>query len=228
VPKRKKPSILIVDVGGNNVKMRLSTGDERRKFPSGPQLTPEALCTGIQDATADWTIDCVSVGVPAPVNNDLMLLEPHNLGPGWVGFDFAKALGKPCKVANDALMQAIGSYDGGKMLFLGLGTGLGGALVTEQVALPLEVAHLPYKDGWTFEDCVGKRGLDRQGKKRWLADVMDTIARLKAAVVADYVVVGGGNAKRLPDELPDDIRRGSNENAFVGGARLWDEDGPNV
>lgn len=228
MPKRKKPTILVVDVGGNNVKMRLSTGSERRKFASGPELTPSLLCDGTKEITSDWAIDFISIGLPAPVKNDRILLEPHNLGPGWVNFDFASAFDRPCKVVNDALMQAIGSYDGGKMLFLGLGTGLGGALVTESVALPLEVAHLPYRDGWTFEDCVGKRGLDRLGKARWLVDVFATIEQLKAAMVADYVVVGGGNAKRMPAELPEGIRRGSNENAFLGGARMWDKDGPDV
>ena len=216
--------VLTVDVGGSNVKLLRSGETERRRFPSGPDLTPEQMVAGVQETGAGWDWDVVSVGVPAPVRDNQVAQEPVNLGKGWVGFDFERALGKPTKVINDAAMQALGSYDGGKMLFLGLGTGLGSALVVDGLVEPMELAHLPYRKA-TFEDYVGERGLDREGKKRWRKTVLDAIERLSAALEPDYVVLGGGNAKRVGD-LPPNVRLGANENAFVGGFRLWDDGSP--
>lgn len=214
--------ILVVDVGGNNVKVRHSGSAEKRKAPSGPAMTPAQMVEKVQRLTADWTFERISVGCPAPVADDRLLIEPVNLGKGWVGFDFAAAFGKPTRVINDAAMQALGSYEGGKMLFLGLGTGLGACLVVDGIVLPLEVAHLPYRGKYSFEDCVGTRGLVRMKQARWEKAVHDTVARLKAALVADYVILGGGNTKKLK-KLPRASRRGSNDNAFAGGFRLWAE-----
>jgi polyphosphate glucokinase len=214
--------ILVVDVGGNNIKVRCSGSDERRKTPSGRTLTAEMMVEKVRDLAADWHYDVLTIGCPGPVKNDRITLQPVNLGPGWVGFDFAAAFGKPTRLLNDAAMQALGSYEGGKMLFLGLGTGLGAALVVEHIVLPLEVAHLPYKKRGTFEDHVGTRGLVRLGPKRWERAVHDVTARLKAALVADYIVLGGGNAKKLA-KLPADCRPGDNENAFKGGFRVWQD-----
>lgn len=216
----QEPSVLVVDVGGNKVKMMRSGADERRKFKSGKLLNAKAMCEQVLEATGDWSYDQIVMGCPGPVVDNTLAIEPVNLAPGWAGFDFAKAFGKPVTVINDAVMQAIGSHHGGKMLFLGLGTGLGAALVTDKEAFPLEVAHLPYKDGFTFEDCVGKRGYERLGLTAWTDDVMDVITRLKGALLADYIVVGGGNAKRLPANLPEHVELGDNKNAFIGGFKL--------
>jgi polyphosphate glucokinase len=213
--------VLAVDVGGSHVKVLLSSGGERRRFDSGPALTAEQMVDGVKGVTGDWAFDVVSVGVPAPVRDDRVVTEPANLGGGWFDFDFAEAFGKPTKVMNDAAMQALGSYDGGKMLFLGLGTGLGSALVVEGVVEPLELAHLPFRKA-TFEDYVGQQARERLGKKKWRAAVLETIDRLSAAMEPDYVVLGGGNAKKLGGELPPNVRLGANENAFLGGFRLWD------
>jgi polyphosphate glucokinase len=213
-------NVLAVDVGGSHVKVLLSSGGERRRFDSGHGLTAQQMVDGVKGITGDWAYDRVSVGVPAPVRDDRVLLEPVNVGGGWVGFDFEQAFGVPTKVVNDAAMQALGSYEGGKMLFLGLGTGLGTALVVDGKVEPLELAHLPFRKA-TFEDYVGIRGLEKLGKKKWRAAVAETIERLAAAVEADYVVVGGGNAKKA-GELPPKTRLGANENAFLGGFRLWD------
>jgi len=214
--------ILVIDVGGNNIKMMRNADGERRKTKSGSDLTPGAMVEAVRALAHDWAYDRVTVGVPGAVRGGRMVLEPHNLGMGWIDFDFQAAFDRPMVLVNDAVMQAVGSYDGDKMLFLGLGTGLGAALVGDHVAVPLEVAHLPYKKSFTFEDCVGKRGLDRMGQKRWEKAVHDVVARLKAATVADYVVLGGGNTKLLK-KMPADSRPGSNENAFVGGTRIWQE-----
>jgi polyphosphate glucokinase len=213
--------VLAVDVGGSHVKLLASGEEERRRFESGPELTPERMVTGVRAAAEGWNWDVVSVGVPAPVKDNQVAAEPMNLGGGWLGFDFEQAFGKPTKLINDAAMQALGSYEGGKMLFLGLGTGLGTALVHDGEVDPMELAHLPYRKA-TFEDYVGERGLKKNGKKRWRKDVLDVIQRLTVAVGADYVVLGGGNAKLLND-LPDNVRLGSNANAFRGGFRLWDQ-----
>jgi len=218
-------TILAVDVGGSHVKVLLSVeGCARRRFDSGPDLTPTRMVEGVLDMTADWSFDVVSIGIPAPVRDDRVTQDPVNLGPGWVGFDFQEAVGKPTKVVNDAAMQALGSYEGGKMLFLGLGTGLGSAVVTDGVLEPMELAHLPFRKG-TFEDYVGDRGRKRLGKKKWEKAVFETIETLSAAIEPDHVVLGGGNAKKL-GELPPGVRLGANDNAFVGGFRLWDGAGP--
>jgi polyphosphate glucokinase len=219
--------VLGVDVGGSHVKVLLSAGtEERRRFESGPDLGPKQLLEGVQAETHDWSFDVVSIGVPAPVLAGRVVSEPVNLGSGWVGFDFQEAFGKPTKVVNDAAMQALGSYDGGKMLFLGLGTGLGSTLVVDQVVVPMELGHLPFRDT-TFEDYVGERGREKYGKKKWEKAVHETIEKLTAALEPDYVVLGGGNAKRIED-LPPNVRLGANTNAFVGAFRLWDPTMPEL
>jgi predicted NBD/HSP70 family sugar kinase len=214
--------ILVVDVGGTNLKI-LATGQEQvRKTPSGPAMTAKQMVEAVQELAKDWKYDVVTIGYPGPIRDNKPLLEPKNLAPGWVDLDFEAAFGKRVRLINDAAMQALGSYDGGRMLFLGLGTGLGSALVFDRVIAPMELAHLPYRKGKTFEDYVGVRGMERLGKRRWRAAVHDVVARLKAALVADYVVLGGGNARRLK-ELPEGTRLGDNNNAFIGGFRLWDD-----
>jgi polyphosphate glucokinase len=214
--------VLVVDVGGNNIKIMRNADGVRRKTKSGADLTPGSMVEAVRALAHDWAYDRVTVGVPGAVRRGRLVLEPHNLGMGWIDFDFQAAFDRPMVLVNDAVMQAVGSYDGDKMLFLGLGTGLGAALVGDHVAVPLEVAHLPYEKPFTFEDCVGKRGLERLGQKRWEKAVHDVVARLKAATVADYVVLGGGNTKHLKD-LPADSRPGHNEKAFLGGTRIWQE-----
>ena len=220
--------VLAIDIGGTNVKL-LRTGDsERRKFPSGPNLTPKRFAKGIKAATQGWSYDAVTVGLPAPIADGRPLIDPVNLGNGWTDFDFGALFpGIPCILANDAELQALGSWPGeGKMLYLGLGTGLGNAMVLPDqaglpVVVPMELGHLPYRDGKTFEQCVGIAALKENGKKEWERDVFETIEKLKAAMVADFVVLGGGNVKRLK-ELPADVHRGDNLNAFLGGFRLHD------
>lgn len=213
--------ILVVDLGGKNIKLALRAAGLATKVPSGPKLTPPAFFDAVRRASEGWAADRVSIGCPAPVRDGCMALEPHNLGKGWRGVPLDQALGLPTRVVNDAGMQALGSYAGGKMLFLGLGTGLGAALVLEDLILSLEVAHLPYRDGATFEDHVGARGLEAHGRKAWEADVHDVVARLKAAMVADEVVLGGGNVTALK-HLPAGARRGGNDLAILGGERLWE------
>jgi polyphosphate glucokinase len=213
-------AVLAVDVGGSHVKALLSGETERRRFDSGPDLTPQTMVDGVLRLADGWRFDCVSVGIPMPVRGGKPTVEPVNLGKGWVGFDFEAAFGVPTKVVNDAVMQAVGSYEGGRMLFLGLGTGLGSALIVDRVIVPLEVAHLPFRKK-TFEDYVGERGLELHGKKKWRKTVFEVVERLAAAMEADYVVIGGGNAQML-DELPPRSRRGENEQAFAGGFRLWE------
>jgi polyphosphate glucokinase len=214
-------NILVVDVGGTNVKILATGHEEPRKFPSGPTLTAEQMVTRAMELAGDWQYDVVSIGYPGFVMRGRPIAEPHNLAPGWVGFDFQAAFGCPVKIINDAAMQALGSYKGGKMLFLGLGTGLGSAMVVDGMVEPMELAHLPYRKG-TFEDYVGQRGLDRKGKKKWREHVADVVARLTAALEPDDVVLGGGNVKNLK-ELPPGCRAGDNANAFLGGFRLWEE-----
>jgi polyphosphate glucokinase len=214
--------VLAVDVGGSHVKLLLSIGSERRRFASGPELGAARMVEGVLAAGEGWHWDVISVGIPAPVHGGRVAMEPANLGDGWVGFDYEGAFGKPTKLINDAAMQAIGSYEGGRMLFLGLGTGLGSALIVEGVVEPLELAHLPFRKH-TFEDYVGRRGLEQRGKKKWKAAVFETVEQLSAALEPDYVVLGGGEVNEL-DELPDGCRRGANENAFVGGFRMWERD----
>src|SRR5215470_14065698 len=211
--------ILAIDVGGTHVKL-LATG--RRvpvKIASGPRMTPRRMVAAVKRLAESWRYEVVSIGYPGPVLHGRAIAEPHNLGPGWVGFDFNRALGRPVRMVNDAAMQALGSYRGGRMLFLGLGTGLGSALIVDGSLEPMELAHLPYKKGRTYEDYVGLRGLERLGKKKWRRAVADVTARLKAALEAEEVVLGGGNSKLLKD-LPRDVRLGDNANAFRGGTRL--------
>jgi polyphosphate glucokinase len=213
-------SILVVDVGGSHVKALLSGGTEKRKFVSGPELTARAMVDGVLALADGWSFDRVSVGIPTPVHGGKPVSEPVNLGTGWVGFDYEGAFGVPTRLINDAAMQAIGSYEGGRMLFLGLGTGLGSALIADGVLEPLELGHLPFKKK-TFEDYVSERALKRFGKKKWKKEVFETVEQLASAIEPEYIVIGGGGADEL-DELPPKCRRGDNENAFVGGFRLWD------
>ena len=216
-------NILAVDVGGTHVKI-LATGEtEPRRFASGPKMTPDAMVSQVKALAGDWKFDVATIGYPGPVKDGRIIGEPHNLAPGWVGFDFTAAFGCPVKLINDAAMQALGSYKGGKMLFLGLGTGLGTTLIVDNIILPMELGHLPYKRG-TFEDYIGERGLDRMGKRKWRARVDDVTARLIRAVMPDDVVLGGGNV-RLLDRLPAGCRAGENSNAFLGGFRLWQASG---
>ena len=214
--------VLVIDVGGTNVKV-LATGEsDPRKIPSGPTMTAKRMVSEVKRATDGWTYDAVSIGYPGPVRNGHPVAEPKNLAGGWVKVDFQKAFGAPVKVINDAAMQALGSYEGGRMLFLGLGTGLGSALITDGVLVPMECAHLLYRKGRTYEDYVGLRGLKRYGKKKWRRYVADVVAALRLALQADYVVLGGGNAKKLAT-LPKWARLGHNSHAFIGGFRLWEE-----
>ena len=213
--------VLAIDIGGTNVKILATGQKEKRATPSGSTLTPRRMVTAVKKLAQGWSYDRVAMGYPGPVLHDKPMLEPHNLARGWVGFNYRRAFGKPVRILNDAAMQALGSYRGGRMLFLGLGTGLGSALVIDGRVEPMELAHLPYKRGKTFEDYVGLRGLERLGKKKWRTEVADVVDRLRAAMQADYVVVGGGNAKKLSD-LPKDVELGSNANAFIGGYRMWE------
>jgi polyphosphate glucokinase len=217
----RQDNILVIDIGGTNVKILASGQDEPRKFPSGSLMTAKEMAAKVKETAKDWPFDAVSIGYPGPVVQGKPLLEPKNLAPGWIGFDYEGALGRPVKMLNDAAMQALGSYDGGRMLFLGLGTGLGSALIVDRVIAPMELAHLPYKRGRTFEDYAGQRGLKRMGRRKWRAAVADIVLRLKNALVADYVVLGGGNVKQL-DECPPGARLGDNRNAFAGGFRMWE------
>jgi polyphosphate glucokinase len=211
--------VLVIDVGGTHVKILVSGAKEKRAIDSSPTMTAQEMASGVKKLAEDWEYDVVSVGYPGPVLHDRPLTEPHNLGNGWVGFDFAKAFGRPAKIINDAAMQAIGSYQGGRMLFLGLGTGLGSTLIVDSIVQPMELAHLPYKKA-TYEDYVGVRGLEKYGKATWRKHVHDVIENLVAALGPEEVVLGGGNAKKLK-ELPPLCRLGANENAFEGGFRMW-------
>ena len=213
-------AVLVIDLGGTNVKVLATGQKEPRRYPSGPTMTPRRMVRVVKKLVRDWKFDCVSLGFPGPIINECPLREPHNLGIGWMGFNFRKAFGCPVKVINDAAMQALGSYKGGRMLFLGLGTGLGAAMIVDGQLEPMELAHLTYKDGKTYEDYLGKRGLERSGKKRWRRHVATVVKKLKIALKADYVVLGGGNSKKLK-KLPLGTRLGSNACAFLGGFRMW-------
>ena len=216
---------LVVDVGGTHVKMLAMGMKEPIKFESGPKMTADKMVKQVKAATKDIPYDRISLGYPGPIINGHPLREPHNLGIGWMAINFAKAFGCPVKVINDASMQALGSYEGGSMLFLGLGTGLGSAMIVDGVLQPMELAHLEYKHGKTYEDYLGLRGLERLGKKKWRKCVAKIVELLKAGLEADYVVIGGGNCKKLKT-IPPGARAGKNENAFVGGFRLWESDTP--
>jgi polyphosphate glucokinase len=222
--KERAHAILVIDVGGTHVKFRVGARGTIQKFVSGPSMRPERMVSTIRKLLGDTRYDAVSIGYPGLVFRGRIAAEPHNLGTGWKGFDFQRAFGKPLRIINDAAMQAIGSYAGGRMLFLGLGTGLGATLIIDNVVEPTEVGHMPYKHGRTFEDYVGERGRERLGNKKWRKEVAEVITDLKTAFEADYVVLGGGNAVRLK-KLPADVRLGDNRNAFLGGLRLW-QSGP--
>lgn len=213
--------VLVIDVGGTHVKVMCTGQNSATKFDSGPELTPDMMVEGVKAATSGWEFDVITVGFPAPVLRDKILHEPVNLGEGWLRFDFAKAFGKPVRVINDAAMQALGSYEGGRMLFIGLGTGMGTAMIDDGFIVPLEVAHLPFRKA-TFEYYVGAKGLKRAGRERWEARVHKIATDLCAAMICEYVILGGGNSKLLKS-LPACARLGNNANAFVGGFRLWDE-----
>jgi polyphosphate glucokinase len=213
--------ILAIDVGGTNVKVLRSGESTPRKFASGPKMTAKKMVAGVKQITKDWKYDVVSIGYPAPVMHNRPILEPSNMAHGWVKFDYKKAFGRPVKIVNDAAMQALGSYKKGRMLFLGLGTGLGTALVVDGIVEPMELGHLPYKKA-TYEDYVGLRGLEKHGKKKWRRDVADVVECMSAALEPDDIVLGGGNSKKLK-ELPPHCRLGDNSHAFIGGFRLWDD-----
>jgi len=218
----KSPKVLVVDVGGTNIKL-LATGQKvPRKIPSGPTMTAGKMVRVVKECVRDWKYDRVSLGYPGPIINGHALREPHNLGSGWMKMNFGKAFGCPVRILNDAAMQALGSYKGGRMLFLGLGTGLGSAMIVNGNLEPMELAHLAYKNGKTYEDYLGWRGLERLGKKKWRRHVAKISIKLRAALEADYVVLGGGNSKILK-KVPAGTRLGSNENAFLGGFRMWEK-----
>jgi polyphosphate glucokinase len=214
-------TILTVDVGGSHVKVMTDRERTKREFPSGPSLSAETMVQEVEDLTKDWSYDFVSVGYPGPVVHNRPFAEPRYLGRGWLGFDFEKAFGRPTRMVNDAAMQALGSYEGGRMLFLGLGTGLGSAMIVDGNLEPMELGHLPYRKGKTYEDYVGAAGLKRLGKKKWQLRVDDVVEHLVAALEPEYVVLGGGNATKI-DHLPRHARLGDNGNAFEGGFRLWE------
>lgn len=214
--------ILVIDVGGSNAKLQVSGQTARRKFETGSNFTPQQFMAQTIEATSDWDYDAVSIGIPAPVLFGKLTVDPRNLGKGWMEFDFEEAFAKPVKIINDAAMQAIGSYERGRMLFLGLGTGLGSTLILDYRVIPLELGELRYSDKLRMEDVLGKRARKRLTEAKWEQTVHQVVDRLRIAFVADYVVIGGGNAKRL-ENIPASARRGKNSNAFVGGERLWDK-----
>jgi polyphosphate glucokinase len=219
---QRKPQrrVLVIDVGGSHVKTRVSGRRDMRQFESGPTLTPRRMVSRVLRLIGDLKFDAVSIGYPGVVVHGKIVSEPYNLGKGWVGFDFRKAFGRPTLVMNDAAMQAIGSYEGGRMLFLGLGTGLGSALIVDGTVAPMELAHLPYKRGRSYEDYVGDRGRRRLGPKKWRRVVAEVVEQLSKALETDYVVIGGGNSRKLK-KLPPNARLGNNDFAFLGGFRIW-------
>jgi polyphosphate glucokinase len=217
---QKVQKVLVVDVGGTHLKILASGQQTPRKIESGQKMTARRMCDWVRRAASDWQYDVATIGYPGPVVHGNPVHEPYNLGKGWVGFDYSKGLGCPVKVINDAAMQAVGSYQGGRMLFLGLGTGFGSAMIVDGVVEPMELAHLPYRNGKTYEDYLGLRGLKRLGKKKWRRYVTRVVNELRTALNADYVVLGGGNVKKIKT-LPPKARRGANGNAFIGGYRLW-------
>lgn len=218
----KPRRILVVDVGGTHVKVAVTGSDEPREFESGPKMTPRQMTKQLLALTRNWRFDVVSIGYPGVVRDGKIVREPCNLGSGWVGFDFRAALKRPVRILNDAAMQALGCYEGGKMLFLGLGTGLGSAFIIDGVIAPMELGHLHCGPGKTYEDLLGEHGRKRAGNDRWRKRVNDVVQSLERALLPDYIVLGGGNARRLK-KLPKQVRRGDNSYAFAGGARLWDD-----
>jgi len=218
--RKAQRRVLVIDVGGSHVKTRVSGSREMRQFESGPTLTPRQMVSRVLRLTGDLKYDAVTIGYPGVIVHGKVVTEPYNLGRGWVGFDFRKAFGRPTLLMNDAAMQAVGSYEGGRMLFLGLGTGLGSALIVDGTVAPMELAHLPYKRGRSYEDYLGDRGRRRLGAKKWRRVVADVVAQLSKALEADYVVIGGGNARKLK-KLPTNARLGNNDFAFLGGIRVW-------
>jgi len=211
--------VLVIDIGGNHVKLMISR-TEKRKFKSGPELTPRRMLAEMRPLIRDWKFDAIAIGFPAPIGDGRIMSEPKHLGKGWVGFNFEKALGKPVRIINDASLQALGSYHGGRMLFLGLGTGLGSSLIWNNTVLPLELGELPYREGKVIEYFLGKSGMNQLGDRRWRRQVANAVAQLRKSLIADYVVLGGGNVKKLND-LPAGTERGHNRNVFLGGERLW-------
>jgi polyphosphate glucokinase len=224
---KKQQRVLAIDVGGSHVKVRVSNRRDVRVFESGPRMTARRMVAGVHKLVGDWKYDVVSIGYPGMVVHGKVVTEPHNLGRGWVGFDFRRALGRPTRVINDAAMQAIGSYQGGRMLFLGLGTGLGSAMIVDGIVEAMELAHMNYKKGRTYEDNVGDRGRRRLGSKKWRRAVEDVVRILQTALEADYVVLGGGNARKLK-KMPKGARLGNNDFAFLGGFRMWRKGGIGV
>ena len=231
-PKRSRPSkppdparVLVIDVGGSHIKFRMGPRGPIQKFVSGPDMTAAEMARQVCKLVRNLPYQAVSIGFPGLVLRGRIASEPFNLGPGWVGYDFEKAFGRPVRVINDATMQALGSYEGGRMLFLGLGTGLGATLIIDGTVEPMEIGHMPYKGGRTFEDYVGERGRERLGNKKWRKAVAEVVARLKEVLEADYAVLGGGNALRLK-KLPEGVRLGDNLNAFKGGLHIWRGDDP--
>ncbi len=214
--------ILVIDIGGTNIKVASTDTRVPIKIPSGPTMTAELMTKDVLAATKDWAYDCISIGYPGPVVHDRPLAEPHNLAAGWIDFPYHKAFGKPLRFINDAAMQALGGYKGGRMLFLGIGTGLGSAMIFDGLVIPLELAHLPYKKGRTYEEYVGLAGLQRRGEERWRKSVIDVVERLRAALVCESVLLGGGNAKLMKD-LPSHVILGANSNAIDGGIKLWQD-----
>jgi polyphosphate glucokinase len=217
--------VLVLDIGGTHIKVASTDMRVPIKIPSGLTMTAEQMAQQVLTATEGWSYDCISIGYPGPVAHDRPLAEPHNLGGGWIDFPYQKTFGKPIRFINDAAMQALGGYKGGRMLFLGTGTGLGSAMIFDGIVIPLELAHLPYKKGRTYEEYVGVAGLELRGKKRWRKSVLDIIARLQAALICDSVLLGGGNAKLMKD-LPTHVVIGANSNAIDGGLKLWEDATP--
>jgi hypothetical protein len=217
---KKNKRILVIDVGGSHVKLMISRNGKRRKFDSGRMMAPRKMVAETKKAIGDWKFDAIAIGFPAPIHRGRIMMDPKNLGKGWVGFDFRKAFGKPVRLMNDAAMQALGSYHGGRMLFLGLGTGLGSALLWDRTVLSLELGDLPYLDDLSVEDWLGDAGRTQFGDKRWQAEAKRVVTELKKSFIADYVVLGGGNAKCI-GRLPRGVALGHNRNAYTGGARLW-------
>jgi polyphosphate glucokinase len=217
---RRNKAVLAVDVGGTHVKILATGKKEKREVESGPSMTAEQMVAAVKKLAQGWKFQAISIGYPGPVLHNRPVAEPRNLGAGWMGFNFEEAFGRPTRIINDAAMQALGSYRGGKMLFLGLGTGLGSTLIADGILEPMELGHLPYKKA-TYEDYVGARGLRKFGKKKWREHVADVVARLQAALEPTDVVIGGGNVSKLK-ELPPGCRAGENANAFAGGFRMWE------